>query len=129
MKPVIEANFIPFESVRFRQNASLVSKDQLAARQHQAISQYRLKVRQAQNYGISSPESMTCIQDIRQAFNLRDTVQRVHGTANVSGSGNSFCDPFSALTIMGYIPFREVNLNFVWHLAIWNTYQPWKRPS
>ena len=42
MKPVIEANFIPFESVRFRQNASLVSKDQLAARQHQAISQYRL---------------------------------------------------------------------------------------
>ena len=91
MKPVIEANFKPFESVRFRQNASLVSKDQLAARQHQAISQYRLKVRQAQNYGISSPESMTCIQDIRQAFNLRDTVQRVHGTANVSGSGNSFC--------------------------------------
>ena len=90
MKPVIEANFIPFESVRFRQNASLVSKDQLAARQHQAISQYRLKVRQAQNYGISSPESMTCIQDIRQAFDLRDTVQRVHGTANVSGSGNSF---------------------------------------
>ena len=95
MKPVIEANFKPFESVRFRQNASLVSKDQLAARQHQAISQYRLKVRQAQNYGISSPESMICIQDIRQAFNLRDTVQRVHGTANVSGSGNSFCDPFS----------------------------------
>ena len=38
---------------------------------------------------------MTCIQNIRQAFNLRDTVQRVHGTANVSGSGNSFCDPFS----------------------------------
>ena len=95
MKPVIEANFIPFESVRFRQNASLVSKDQLAARQHQAISQYRLKVRQAQNYGISSPESMTCIQDIRQAFDLQDTVQRVHGTASVSGSGNSFCDPFS----------------------------------
>lgn len=61
MKPVIEANFKPFESVRFRQNASLVSKDQLAA-----------------------------------------------------------------LTIMGCIPFREVNLNFVWHLAIWNTYQPWK---
>ena len=29
MKPVIEANFKPFESVRFRQNASLVSKDQL----------------------------------------------------------------------------------------------------
>ena len=54
MKPVIEANFKPFESVRFRQNARLVSKDQLAARQHQAISQYRL-----------------------------------------SGSGNSFCDPFS----------------------------------
>ena len=127
MKPVIEANFKPFESVRFRQNASLVSKDQLAARQHQAISQYRLKVRQAQNYGISSPESMTCIQDIRQAFNLWDTVQRVHGTANVSGSGNSFCDHFlAALTIMGCIPFREVNLNFVWHLAIWNTYQPWK---
>ena len=127
MKPVIEANFIPFESVRFRQNASLVSKDQLAARQHQAISQYRLKVRQAQNYGISSPESMTCIQDIRQAFNLRDTVQRVHGTANVSGSGNSFLIHFlAALTIMGCIPFREVNLNFVWHLAIWNTYQPWK---
>ena len=73
MKPVIEAIFKPFESVRFRQNASLVSKDQLAARQHQAISQYRLKVRQAQNYGISSPESMTCIQDIRQAFDLRDT--------------------------------------------------------
>ena len=95
MKPVIEANFKPFESVRFRQNASLVSKDQLAARQHQAISQYRLKVRQAQNYGISSPESMICIQDIRQAFDLQDTVQRVHGTANVSGSGNSFCDPFS----------------------------------
>ena len=45
MKPVIEANFIPFESVRFRQNASLVSKDQLAASQHQAISQYRLKAR------------------------------------------------------------------------------------
>ena len=87
MKPVIEANFKPFESVRFRQNASLVSKDQLAARQHQAISQYRLKVRQAQNYGISSPESMTCIQDIRQAFDLQDTVQRVHGKANVSGSG------------------------------------------
>ena len=43
MKPVIEANFKPFESVRFRQNARLVSKDQLAASQHQAISQYRLK--------------------------------------------------------------------------------------
>ena len=68
MKPVIEANFKPFESVRFRQNARLVSKDQLAARQHQAISQYRLKARQAQNCGISFPESMTCIQDIRQAF-------------------------------------------------------------
>lgn len=95
MKPVIEANFKPFESVRFRQNASLVSKDQLAARQHQAISQYRLKARQAQNHGISSPESMTCIQNIRQAFDLQDTVQRVHGTANVSGSGNSFGDPFS----------------------------------
>ena len=82
------------------------------------------------NYGISSPESMTCIQDIRQAFNLRDTVQRVHGTANVSGSGNSFVIHFlAALTIMGCIPFREVNLNFVWHLAIWNTYQPWKWPS
>lgn len=61
MKPVIEANFKPFESVRFRQNARLVSKDQLAASQHQAISQYRLKARQAQNYGISSPESMICI--------------------------------------------------------------------
>ena len=95
MKPVIETNIKPFESVRFRQNARLVSKDQLAARQHQAISQYRLKARQAQNYGISSPESMTCIQDIRQAFDFQDTVQRVHGTANVSGSGNSFCDPFS----------------------------------
>ena len=45
MKPVIEANFKPFESVRFRQNARLVSKDQLAASQHQAISQYRLKAR------------------------------------------------------------------------------------
>lgn len=97
MKPVIEANFKPFESVRFRQNARLVSKDQLAAKQHQAISQYRLKARQAQNYGISSPESMTCIQDIRQAFDLQDTVQRVQGTANVSGSGNSFCDPFSGI--------------------------------
>ena len=86
MKPVIEANFKPFESVRFRQNARLVSKDQLAAKQHQAISQYRLKARQAHNYGISSPESMTCIQDIRQAFGLQDTVQRVHSTANVSGS-------------------------------------------
>lgn len=32
MKPVIEANFKPFESVRFRQNASLVSKDQLASK-------------------------------------------------------------------------------------------------
>jgi hypothetical protein len=117
----------PFESVHFRQNARLVSKDQLAARQHQAISQYRLKVRQAQNYGISSPESMTCIQDIRQAFDLRDTVQRVHGTANVSGSGNSFCDPFSGSPDNnGLYTFREVNLNFVWHLAIWNTYQPWK---
>ena len=77
MKPVIEANFIPFESVRFRQNASLVSKDQLAARQHQAISQYRLKVRQAQNYGISSPESMTCIQDIRQALKCYTNVVTV----------------------------------------------------
>ena len=38
---------------------------------------------------------MTCIQDIRQAFGLQDTVQRVHRTANVSGSGNSFGDPFS----------------------------------
>ena len=78
MKPVIEANFKPFESVRFRQNASLVSKDQLAARQHQAISQYRLKVRQAQNYGISSPESMTCIQDIRQAFRRTDPKSTWH---------------------------------------------------
>lgn len=68
MKPVIEANFKPFESVRFRQNASLVSKNQLAARQHQAISQYRLKVRQAQNYGISSPESMTCIPGYQTSF-------------------------------------------------------------
>lgn len=98
MKPVIEANFKPFESVRFRQNARLVSKDQLAAKQHQAISQYRLKARQAHNYGISSPESMTCIQDIRQAFGLQDTVQRVHSTANVSGSGNSFGDPFSGIS-------------------------------
>ena len=70
MKPVIEANFKPFESVRFRQNAKLVSKDQLAARQHQAISQYRLKVRQAQNYGISSPESMICIQDILSLIHI-----------------------------------------------------------
>ena len=122
MKPVIEANFKPFESVRFRQNASLVSKDQLAARQHQAISQYRLKVRQAQNYGISSPESMTCIQDIRQAFDLRDTVQQTS-----LDQETAFVIHFlAALTIMGCIPFREVNLNFVWHLAIWNTYQPWK---
>ena len=37
MKPVIEANFKPFESVRFRQNARLVSKDQLAAKQNQSI--------------------------------------------------------------------------------------------
>lgn len=127
MKPVIEANFKPFESVRFRQNASLVSKDQLAARQHQAISQYRLKARQAQNHGISSPESMTCIQNIRQAFDLQDTVQRVMAQQTFLDQETALVIHFlAALTIMGCIPFREVNLNFVWHLAIWNTYQPWK---
>ena len=123
MKPVIEANFIPFESVRFRQNASLVSKDQLAARQPQAISQYRLKVRQAQNYGISSPESM-----ISDKLLISGILSKEYMAQQTSlDQETAFVIHFlAALTIMGCIPFREVNLNFVWHLAIWNTYQPWK---
>ena len=127
MKPVIEANFKPFESVRFRQNARLVSKDQLAAKQHQAISQYRLKARQAHNYGISSPESMTCFQDIRQAFVSRILSKEYIAQQMSLDQETALVIHFlAALTIMGCIPFREVNLNFVWHLAIWNTYQPWK---
>lgn len=66
MKPVLETNIRPFESVRFRQNAQLVSKDQLPTRRQQSISHYRSKARQ-----VHASANMQFIQDIRKAFDLQ----------------------------------------------------------
>lgn len=108
--------------------ASLVSKDQLAARQHQAISQYRLKVRQAQNYGISSPGKHDLVSRISDKLLISRILSKEYmAQQTFLDQETAFVIHFlAALTITDCIHFREENLNFVWHLAIWNTYQPWK---